>query len=311
MRPHGLAVLAGLAMASPVAAGADFQPPETGTETVTRLEEVEVFGRRIQERAEQFVSEAVTPPQGRRLARWTRPLCVGVVNMKARHAQFMIDRIAQVALDAGLDVDEPGCRPDIMIVATADGSAMARELVADDRQSFRPSRQATDRGAAALEQFQAGEAPVRWWHVSLPVTVDTGDIAIKLDGDVFVGVTPLYVPVRDASRLRANTREDLMRATIILDVSKIGAIPFGALSDYVAMIALAQIEPEADLRGHDTILNLFVEDAPPSSMSDWDRDFLRALYAAPNDRARATQQSLHIVQDMTRTRTLAQESVDP
>ena len=230
--------------------------------------------------------------------------------MEGRYARFMIDRIASVAAEIGVESGSPGCEPNIMIIAANDAEPLARAMVSDDPHGFRPANGISDLGSAALERFQATEAPVRWWHVSLTVVADSGEIAISLDGDIAQSrgggfsaggaPVPLAVAVRDPSRLRANTREDLARVTIIIDTGKVGRIGFGALSEYVAMVALAQIAMDADTSGYETVLNLFSEDADRTSgLTRWDRDYLSALYSARQDRARSLQQVRDISQAMT------------
>lgn len=264
------------------------EAPSTEPET-TEVAPVTIEGRRLVDQVRDFVGEVAEAPRGRQLARWDGRVCVGTVNMEARYGQFMIDRVVETALSVGLDSGEPGCRPDVLIIATEDGDRLAGDLVNDSPFGFRPARGGTDFGSAALRRFQSSGAAVRWWHVSMPVSVDTGEVAVRLDGE-----EPPSLRVRGASRLSANVRDDLKRVVIILDVSQIGVIPFGALSDYVAMVALAQVDPEADTSPYPTVLNLFADRAEgvegPSALTDWDRDYLRGLYAAQEGRARASQQ---------------------
>lgn len=237
---------------------------------VSEVGPVEVQGRRLQQQAHAFVQDVAAAPPGRTLARWRGTICIGVANLNPQYAQFMIDRIAMVASELGVEVEAPGCKPDIMIIGAADAGVLARALVADDPNGFRPASNATDLGAAALDRFQSTDAPVRWWQVSLPVSLDTGQIAMNLDGEIILEKAggpesgepkPVMMRVRDPSRLRANTRNVLARETVIIDVTKVGRIGFGALSDYVAMVTLAQIAPDADTSGYDTVLNLFSEGA--------------------------------------------------
>jgi hypothetical protein len=275
------------------------QPPST------ELEDVEVRGRRLEPQVQSFIDEVAAPPRGRGLARWDRSICVGVANMNGRYAQFMIDRIATAAVSVGLDIKAPGCRPDIMIVAASNGQELATTLVNDNPNGFRPSRSNTDMGQAALDRFKTTDAAVRWWHVSLPVSADTGDVAVHIDGE-----GPPVVAVRSASRLRSNIRDDLARVMIIIDVSKTGQINFGALSDYVAMVALAQVQADADTREYDSILNLFSAGERPNGMTQWDKDYLASLYTANRDRARPSQQARDIVRGMVGERDTRQQAQD-
>jgi len=277
-------------------------PIQTGN--VADLGDVVVEGR-SPEQVQAFVEEAAAPPPGRRLARWNRPICVGVANMEGRYARFMIDRIASVAAEIGVESESPGCEPNIMIIAASDANDLAQAMVSDRPSAFRPTRTGTDLGSAALERFQSTEAPVRWWHVSLPVDVDTGAVATQLAGEIIFEPgggppKPLAMRVRDPSRLRAHTRDELVQATVIIDTSKVGRIGFGALSEYVAMVALAQIAPDADTSGYETVLNLFSEGADRTSgLTRWDRDYLGALYTVRQDRARWLQQVRDISHAMT------------
>lgn len=284
----------------------DLEPTPSSQEDVVDLGQIDVTSQRLQQQVQSFIREATAAPPGRVLARWDRSICVGVSNLDPRYARLMIDRITTVAAGLGIHGEEPGCKPSIIIVAASDADALAQALVADDPRSFRPARNATTLGEAALERFQSTEAPVRWWHVSLPVVVGTGELAVTLDGEVIVGRSgpePLQVAVRDASRLRANTRDDLARVIVVVDVNKVGRIGFRALSDYVAMVALAQIAPDADTTSYDTVLNLFSEGSDRSAgLSQWDIDYLTSLYSTRRDYAQPTQQARGITNSMAEQR---------
>ena len=296
------AVVAGLMLfggAGAVDASPRQERPAAQEEAPAELGSIDVTGRLLRDQVETFVRQVAAPPPGRVLARWHDSLCIGVSNLEPHYAQFMIDRIAALGLDLGLEPGEPGCRPNVMIIAATDANELARSLVEDDPIGFRPSVNATDLGSDALERFQSTDAPVRWWHVSLPVGVETGEVAVALKGEEIVGREggwePLMLRVRDASRVRVNTRDDLQRVFIIIDVSKVGRVGFGALSDYVALVSLAQFQMDGDTSSFSTVLNLFDEGADRSAgLTQWDKDYLKSLYNAGRDRARLSQQARQI-----------------
>lgn len=272
------------------------QPPSRqapAQDAVTQVDDVEVTARRLDDQVRSFVNEVATPPQGRNLARWDREICVGTANIGPRYAQIMIDRVSTTAQSLGLEVGGPDCRPDVMIVASSDPDVVARRMVQDNPNGFRPAQGSTDRGSAALRRFQNTDAPVRWWHVSLPVAADTGEVAVRL-----IGEDPPNLAVRTASRLRANVRDDLARVLIIIDADQMGSITFGALTDYVTMVALAQIDPEADSSAFASVLNVFDPSRGLTGFTDWDRDYLNGLYLADRDRAKPTQQVRDIVRQV-------------
>ena len=277
-----LFALAVFAAASPALAQT---PPES------EVEEVTVVGRPIEEAVSSFVAEVGAPPPDRNLARWDGTICVGVVNLAPRYAQALADQVSAVAIAVGLEPGEPGCSPDVLVLADSNGDALAQWLVEQEGFVFRPDLSASNLGSDALERFQTSGAPVRWWHVSQTVSADTGEPATGT------------VRVRGASRLRGNIREDLHHIIIVLDTSRIGTISFAALADYVAMVALAQVDAEADTSGYNTVLNLFSDSAQPGQrMTQWDLDYLRGLYTARGDAINDNRQQREIAEEMLRQR---------
>lgn len=292
-----VAMAAGLVALQPEQAAPQVAPdPEAA-----QVDDVEVVARmradQVRERVNAFIESNMAPPLGRPLARWSKPVCIGTGYLNPQYAQAVIDRIATRIIEAGGDVAEAGCKVDVMVVGTDDGARTARELVKDDPRGYRPSRGSTDRGSAALRRFQEGDAAVRWWHVSLPVNVDTGELAVRLDGEEIPSNT-----VRDASRLRTNVRDDLARVTVIVDFTRTGHVQSAALVDYIAFIALAQVNPDGDLRGQDTILNLFERPSDYTAMTQWDRDYLAALYRAIPNRPSLQAQARGIANEVVRQR---------
>jgi hypothetical protein len=283
-------------------------PDETGL-TVSEVESVTVYGRALEEAAEAFVDQVTEVPRGTRLARWNRPVCISISNMQPRYAQYIIDQIALTALELDIEVGEPSCSPNVIIFATSNGDALAQRLVSETGYGFRPADQHTDLGRQALRDFQEAGTPVRWWNVVMPVTLDTGDRAITLRGETQLNPEfPLAVRVRDSSRMRSNIRYDMAWTIVIMDMTKVGDVSLAALADYVGMVSLAQVDPQADVSGQETVLNLFAGDQTVSGLTSWDRDYLTALYRAPNDRADGARQQDSVEHFLVRERRQAQEA---
>ena len=164
------------------------------------------------------------------------------------------------------------------------GKARSLHRVAKFDSGIRASRRALDR-------FTVSKAPVRWWHVIARTTAD-GQRYQKGEN----------IRVRDAGRLRGGTRDDFDRVIIIMDVTRIGKLRFASLADYIAMVGLAQIEPEAEITGVSTVLNLFADRAagaePVARMTDWDKAYLKGLYAARRDVRKGDDQEKDIARSM-------------
>lgn len=267
----------------------------------TVLEEIVVEGRLLRDAVEQFVDEIVAPPVGRGPARWNRPVCVGVVNLRNEMAQALADQVSLVAVQAGLDIGEPGCDPNVLIIATDDGPGLARALVAGRPRVFRPQYAGAARSVEALERFQETAAPVRWWHVSVPMLRDTNMPGVRMPGG-----NPPIIP--GAGMLRTTLRNDLLKAFIIVDLDDAEGIDIGRLGDYVGMVALAQIDPQAETAGYDTILNLFDDARSPASLTAWDMSYLGALYGSELNQRAANQQGGEVSGRMFRDRRSAMAS---
>ncbi|MFC7380306.1 hypothetical protein [Brevundimonas sp. GCM10030266] len=289
--------VAALLMAVSPATAQDTPPAPQQAMPETTLSDVVVEGMLV-ERTRRFVDEISRAPGRRPLARWNGPLCVGVANMRADAAQVLIDRVAVVGNVLGVRSGEPGCRPNVMVVAahTADADALVLDATRNIN-AFRPSTGGTDLGGAALQRFRDSDAPVRWWHVALPVVNETGEVAIALwpDGAPQVNISR-------SSRIGSSIRHDLARVVIVIDVDKAGAASFGALTDYVALLALAQIDPTAEVSEADTIMNLFsTSSTAPDRLTEWDANFLVSLYASRPDVANGWHQETELARRMARS----------
>jgi hypothetical protein len=274
-----------LAAAAPAMA----QTPQSPTPQSAPEDTVVIQGTRAEDAVRNFVAEVGAAPRGENLARWDRKVCVGVINVTERYAQRLIDQVSAAALQVGLEPGEPGCRPNILILADSDGDALARRLVVDSPHAFRPDKFSSNLGSESLRKFQTSDAPVRWWHVTQTVTADTGEAATN-------GAT---VQVRGASRLRSNVRQDMANVMIILDTSRIGTVSFASLADYVAMVALAQVDAEADMQEFPSVLNLFANESDRTArMTQWDLDYLVGLYTTRGDAANPNREARDIARGM-------------
>lgn len=287
----GAATLAALA---PQAAPA---PPRTAPQSAPQtpppaaepavLEDVLIDGRPLEARVRSFVDEVSAPPQRRGLARWWDRVCFGVVNLEPTQAQALIDRLSAVADDYGVRLDAPGCRPNAVVIFADDGRVMADSLVEAQRPLFHLGVGGLDRGKAQLEAFRQSDAPVRWWHVSLPVIGSTGQRAIRLPGDD----APIYVPAEGLVNHGRPITDVLNKVIVIVDAGKVEGVGGEPLAEYLAMVSLAQVDPEGDVAGYDTILNLFAASGAPAGLTVWDRSYLEGLYQARPDRIDPSRQA--------------------
>jgi hypothetical protein len=300
------AVLA-LTLALAAGAAAAQEAPQTpAAQRSAQLDEVVVEGRQLEALVRNFVTDVSQPANNRGLARWNRPVCVGAVNLRNEVGQYVIDRISDVARELEVEAGEPGCRPNVLIVAAVDGAGLASALVEDRPRNFDLRHNGTDAGTRAFRNFRTGDQPVRWWQISMPIDSETGGRAVRLPGDIDPASGQPSAPeihVFAASRLRTQIRDDLVRSVIIVDVDRLGGASLVQLADYLALVALAQVDAEADTAPYPTILNLFADPASaPAGLTDWDRSYLTALYEHDQLRINRNSQVRAVAEAVTRDR---------
>ena len=90
---------------------------------------------------------------------------------------------------------------------------------------------------------------------------------------------------------------------LVVDANLVQGVSMDALGDYIAFVALLQADPNGNTTGIDTVMNLFrsdIGDKRPTGMTDWDRDFLRALYSMPRNTVSMTQAQSYLAERMER-----------
>lgn len=295
-------VLHAVAAALWVGAAAAQQPTEPTAAPAQAAEqpfdEVVVRGRRLEDIEDDlrlyirdFIGEVVARPPGRGFARWRRNVCIGVHNLDNGAAQYVVDRISSLVLDVGLTPGEPGCNPDVNILFATNAKEMAALMVESQPRTFRPigGNAGMDLGLAALDDFVQSDRAVRWWHVSLPVGAMTGAPAIEVNKGCGQAHCPPVTSVAGPSRIHNGTRDELMYVIIIVDATQLKGTTWQQLGDYLAVLSLAQIDPKTNPGAFDSILNLFTNRAAYSGLTDWDRSYLRALYALDQERISSLQ----------------------
>lgn len=272
-------------------------PVEPAPEPVVAddVEDITITGQRpgvLRQMMEDLIIEIGDPVSSTRgYARWRDRLCVGVYNLPdPKIAQYIADKITVVALEMGMNTGEPGCSPGLHIVFSPDARALATQMVEATPRMFMPygGTEGTTQGLAALERFKSSEAPVRWWQITMIVD-EFGYPAIMLPGNEAEGM-----PAQRAiggSRLKASNNDALWASLVIVDANKLGDVKWPQLADYLAMVSLAQIDPDGT-PGNNSILSLFTASTPPGGLTDLDLTYLHGLYGMDTMMMPATQRGI-------------------
>jgi hypothetical protein len=135
-----------------------------------------------------------------------------------------------------------------------------------------------------VDRFIDEERPVRVWHNWAFEGSDVPDRSTL--GSRRRAPPETGGRLRNSRILSAVVRND-WGVIAVVDSTRIQGATLGQLADYIAVSSLTEVDPDADLGDAPTILRLFapspVAPSPqssPSTITDWDRALLKALYAS-------------------------------
>lgn len=243
------------------------------------LDDVVVEGRSLAQQAERFTAEAARPVAGRGLARWRGPVCIGVVNFRRELSYQIADGVAHAGGALGVPIADGECEANIFIIGTLDARDVASGWIDREYREFRPNIADSTLSSERLADFRMGDDPVRWWAISRPSYFDIfGGWARPTNGP---GRGPISIYSRSLQSSRI--RDDLQRLIVIIDAAKVETVSLENLIAYLTVVSFAQIDMRADMRAFDTVLNLFDEGYSGAGLTQWDRAYIRSLYAVPRD----------------------------
>lgn len=259
--------------------------------------------RTVEQEARRFLETVSTAPlHSLSLAKWMTPICIATANLRPEAAAAITARIEDNARAVGITVLPPGCSPSVTLLATSDGRFTATDLVDAYHSRFMASDGPTQGDERALRRFAESEVPVRWWTISALMDERTLKVLVPIWGaDAAVRITTgdMY--------FGQNQAEALLASFVILDLSKTNGVSHVALADYLSMVVLANIDPDARGDGLPTILTLWDGGEPPVGLTRWDRAYLTALYQAPVRLSGSTPQPRSLFQRTEMARIMARE----
>lgn len=141
-------------------------------------------------------------------------------------------------------------------------------------------------GMGYVKRFLGSTRPVRVWCHTAFVSPEGGDIspdaaaATLLSAGLDLQMAGIPVNIKaGGTRLLRSAVMGFTAVIVVVDTRQVQDLSFGQLADYIAMVGLAQVNPDPDVRGMPTVLRLF-RDAPdrPPGLSEWDQAYLHSLY---------------------------------
>jgi hypothetical protein len=265
-------------MLSIVSAGATAESPrtpqqqhaaESGNDHLDGVT-VEAQRERLERQISEYVSSITIHNRNDSLARWQLPICPLVAGLPFEQGKFVFLRVSQIASEVGIPLDSQDCKPNLLVVMTREPQKLLQ-----DWWSKRPGLFNRDRGVAGIKRKIRTDAPVRVFHNACSVPP---------------GISKTFSPAVMAqcgsgtlgTKLTRGAVRAIYSVIVVVDLQQTKDLGIGQLTDYIAMVSLAQIRKDSELGAAPTILRLFDERdaARPQGLSTWDQAFLRSLYDA-------------------------------
>lgn len=292
------AVAAVLMLASGQPAAAQTPPAVPGTAQATagddqQLETVTVEAERAKQRQQisAFVSAIAVAPFQDSLKRWHSPVCPMVAGLPRPQGEFILEKISQIAQQAGVPLAPERCRANLDIVVTSRPEELLRAW------SRRDVNLLLGEGASRTRHFIDDARPIRVWYNSQLVTVDGSPFTEFQD---VAGGIPNNTHAR-GSRIVFDDVRALTAVLIIVDTKQVKGVTYDQLASYIGMVGLAELHADARIGDTLTVLQLFArpQSAPAGGLSTWDKAYLKALYRTQqSDKMQLLEMKTSMVSDL-------------
>lgn len=301
-----LCAVARAAPAEPVAA-----PSSSSLPPVT----LEAQREALAEQAHQFVGKVSgsswATAVDRPLELWRQPVCLAVAGLHPE-AELIFRRFTQIITEAGATVGGSGCTPNLIVVLTTEPEAFLGAWRKRDRRLFGSAN------PGLVEQFLTRALPVRVWYNSGFAGKDAaagapssalssaavassgpGGATTSTQTQLMLLDIPTFPEESGGTRLSLTAVPDLSSAIVVVDLKQCEGIGWGALTDYIAMVSLTNVDLGSNFGDMPSVLALFSAPAERrlTGMTNWDRAYLKAVY---HSRRMARLQRVEIREQMVR-----------
>lgn len=250
------------------------------------------------------------------LARFSDPICPGVLGLPVDAAGIVVDRIRYDAERAGAPVEKTtNCKANIIVVFTRDGGAEVGRLLKTRGYLF------DGLDTAEAKELQEEKGPVRAWNVTAlrnrfgqeenPRFIAAGLQLGDDSGSLRMGPVRVTSAPTSDSRVFLASRVDITASVVVIDLAAIDGMPVARIADYAAMRALARTRPAEGDTAASTILSLFdPAGQAPREMTSFDLAYLRTLYDAGSNLP-ASAKILNVSRMLEKDKALAMKDAAP
>jgi hypothetical protein len=222
----------------------------------------------LQRQIDHFVSSVVVSDMNDSLVRWDTPICPLVAGLSKDRGEFILTRVSQIARASHAPLAGEHCKPNFYVAVTDQPDALLKKWSRHD-----PNVLANRNGMGYAKHVLEARKPIRVWYNAQFRSADGTALSSNTAGLDLAGLTLGFTVSPGAA---VNT---LSSVVIVVDSNRATDLNIGQLSDYVAMIGLAEVHQDTDTGTAPSILQLFREvGQPPDGLTPWDQSFLNSLY---------------------------------
>jgi hypothetical protein len=252
--------------------------------------EIVVRGGGFEEQVRDFVGALTPAHSSETISRFESGVCPAVRGLTAAQNGIVTARLRAVASAAGIRVEREACRPNALVVVTADKRAFISALSAQ-RPGFFGGMTGRE-----IRRLASAPGPSAAWQLRGLVNADGHPIEF----DAAAGI-PINRTTTRSSRARPDARWVFEGTALVVERAALDGLNTTQLADFAAMRLFARTDPSRLAAGNAatilTILETPMGSPVPLTLTEWDLAFLRGLYASPENLFAAAQRSL-IVREM-------------
>jgi hypothetical protein len=273
------------------------QPARAPAENVT------VTGTKSREVLEKFVESLAAPARMTgKIARWENGICPITVGLRPAATKFVTQRVKDIAAKVGAPVnDKESCEHNIAVVFTTKPQALLDKI----RKSQSWFLGYSD-NSAQTEKLATVTHPIQAWYMTATkdlqgqTSVDGakgGDLEFWVPDPVFPNQhilirTQAHSQNVTGSRLGDGLHSTFYDVIIVVDPDKLVDYEIGSIADYIAMLALTQLNSLDTCQQLPSIVNMLAAGCQrkTDALTDNDLSYLRGLYKMNADRTLRTEQ---------------------
>ena len=236
-----------------------------------------------------FIKSAVNVKNGQ-YARFNSSICAVAMGFNEQYNRVIEDRMRAVTKAADVRTGEPGCKPNMAIVAAKGSQDFIGTMRKKHPNAF------GNLSIPARDRIMNGKGPAYVWNTTYAIGSagsrnsspggGTGSSSSSLDGFGSGGGAPSFSGSN--SRINTSIVRDINMAIVVIEKEALLGINLRQIADYGVMRLLANTdEPSEANLSERSILTLFSDRAEgyeaPQSVTAWDLALLKALYSTKNN----------------------------